>query len=615
MADEQPLYHPRQLFDGMLKNQYHQNADIYFEELAGKANVDKNMNALHVKQYNAAMEEVEAARKKLGKAKAGKGWTIAGMIIAFVAMIVCIVIGVLNSSIWWMILIGVALGILGGFFIFLLATSVKKAMAIAKQELAEKEAKAQKILGDCYADMANLNAMLDDNMAAEVMEKTTPIIDLDRSFSPERLCYLMERFGMNEETDPNTSVLGVVSGHIQGNPFILEKVFRHEVKDKVYEGSLTITWTTTHHDSKGNTYTETHTQTLHAETTHPAPFYWDETRLIYGSEAAPHLHFSRRPSGMSGKSDKDNEKFVRERVKELDKLEEKAVKAGRTFTKLGNDEFEAFFGADDRDNEVEYRLLFTALAQRNILDLIKKPEPYGDDWIMVKDGMLTSVASKHSQTFDYQMPIDYFKDYDFVAAKKRFVAYCDDYIRGLFFDLAPIISIPMYQIHKPRDYIYGGQYRANMTSFEHEALINRMDARLFRPDKADESLPLLLKEMNAKKIGDNDEVAVHVLSYKTTPRVDYVSKMGGDGRFHDVPVHWTQYDEVSCNRNVGLMDSKQSRPTFTNSSLENLKKYLNDAGIHFERGLFSFFLGDEKAHLSSSVANNIQGVFNKKTGE
>jgi hypothetical protein len=88
---------------------------------------------------------------------------------------------------------------------------------------------------------------------------------------------------------------------------------------------------------------------------------------------------------MSGKSDKDNDKFVASRVKDLDKLEEKAVKAGKTFTKLGNDEFEAFFGADDRDNEVEYRLLFTPLAILNEMDLIKNPAPFGDDFYMEED--------------------------------------------------------------------------------------------------------------------------------------------------------------------------------------------------------------------------------------
>ena len=88
----------------------------------------------------------------------------------------------------------------------------------------------------CYDDMAPLNCRYGWNIPLEVMEKTTPIIDLDPEFSPERLCYLMERFGMKEETDPDTSVLGVTSGHIQGNPFILERVLHHRLGEKTYHG-------------------------------------------------------------------------------------------------------------------------------------------------------------------------------------------------------------------------------------------------------------------------------------------------------------------------------------------------------------------------------------------
>ena len=610
MANEQPVYRPRELYERQLKNQYHKGAEDFFEELGAKAGINKALNEQHVKAYEAAKAELEAAKKKLGGAKAGKGWSIAGIVVSFLAAIVFLVIGILNGAFWGYIVFAVGL-ILGVLFIVLLVTKVKHALAAAKALVAEKEAKAKEALDVCYKDMAAVNDLLDDSMPGQVMEKTTPIIDLDPVFSPERLCYLMDRFGMGEETDPNTSVLGVLSGHISGNPFVLEKVFRHEVKDKTYEGTLTITWTTTHRDSKGNTYTQTHTQTLHAETVHPAPFYWKETRLIYGSEVAPHLHFTRSPSGMSGKSEKDLAKYIKDRVKELDKLEEAAVKKGKTFTKLGNDEFDALFGADDRDHEVEFRVMYTPLAQRNMLDLIKNPTPYGDDFVMIKDGMLTSVASGHSQNFDYFVDSSYFRHYDFAEAKANFVSYCDAFIKGLFFDLAPIISVPLYQIHEPHDYIYDGHYQTNMTSFEHEAMINRMSKHLFMPDGADPDLPLVLKQANARKISGADEVGVHSLSYHTTPRVDYVSKLGGDGRWHDVPVHWTQYDAVNCTRNVGLVDSKKSRPQFLHASLEPLANYLKDNGFHFERGLLSFFLG-EQAHLKSADADAFDKFFAKE---
>jgi len=574
MADEQPVYRPREMYERQLKAQYHQAADQFFESLTQEAGTDKGANAVHVKAYKAAQAATEEARKKVNKAKTAKGWTIFGIIIGFILLIIP-----------------------GILMLIFYKNKIKTALANAENELTKKLEDEKKALDVCHADMATLNDLFDDSMPCKVMEKATPIIDLDPTFTPERLAYMMSSFGMKEETDPDTSVLGVLSGHIQGNPFVLEKVFRHEVQDKTYEGELVITWTTTHTDSNGHTYTETHTETLHAESVHPAPSYWDETRLIYGSEVAPHLHFSRRPSGMSGKSEKEMEKFVKSRVKELDKLEEKAIKKGGKFTKLGNDEFEAFFGADDRDHEVEYRLMFTALAQRNMLDLIKNPQPFGDDFIMVKDGMLTSVCSRHSQNFDYYATGESFVGYDVTEMKSRFVSYCDKFVEGVFFDLAPILSVPLYQIHKPRDFIYEG-YRANLSSFEHEVLINKMDKRLFTPKDADESLPLLLKEMTAKKIGGSDEVTVKVRSYKTTPMVDYVPVLGGDGRTHSVPVHWIQYDEVSTCRNVGLFDSKQSRPAFQHASLKPLEKYLSE-NFHFERGLLSYYLG-EKGHINEA---------------
>ena len=611
MAMDQPLFKPKLYYDTMLKAQYHQAAWEYYSALAKKANTDTAANATHVKEYNLAMAEVAAAKKKLDGAKTGKGFATAGAIISFILAVLGIAIGAVNiETLWYLIIVGVALVGLGIFFIVFIKTKLNKKVAAAQALLEEKQKKAQELLDICEADMASLNALLDDSMPGQVLEKVTPIIDLDPVFSPERLCHLMDVFGMEEETDPDTSVLGVVSGHIQGNPFVLEHVFRHQLKDKTYHGELVITWTTTYRDSQGNVRTQTHTQTLHASAVHPAPSYWDETRLIFGSEVAPHLHFTRSPSGMSGKSEREQEKFVRARVKKLDAIEAKALSHGGNFTKLGNDEFEAYFGADDRDNEVEYRLLFSTLAQQNLTELIKSPEPYGDDFYMVKNGMLTSVASGHSQTFEYNQPAEYFRHYDFEAGRERFVNYCDAFIRGLFFDLAPIISAPLYQVTKPRDYLYGGQYRSNATSFEHEAMVNRLDHSLFYPKDADTSVPLILKEIGAKKVGKGDQVRILSRGYMTTPRVDLIPVLGGDGHWHDVPVHWTQYDEVQAENNIGMMDSHVNKPKWSHPALDALRKRLSE--YHFERGLLSFYLGP-KGNLSDGDMSSINSYFSTET--
>ena len=610
---EQILYEPRKLYAQQLERQFHENAGKFYDDLAKKAGTDIGLNEVHVKAYEAAEAEVNAAKSALSGAKTARTFAIVGIVIAFIAAVILVVIGILNiQSLWWLFLIAAVL-IFGGIFGAVLShKKLGQKVKDAKNALEEKQKKAEEALALCKADMASLNAILDDAMPQAILEKTTPIIDLDGQFRPERLCFLMERFGMPEEKDPNVSVQGVISGQIQGNPFVLEKVLEHDYHDKVYTGSLTYTYTTTSRDSKGNVVVHTHTDTLYAEVTHPAPFYDVETRLIFGSEVAPDLTFSRSPSGMSGKSEKEVDKFVKARAKALDKQEEASIKKGETFTKLGNDEFEAYFGADDRDNEVQYRLMFTALAQRNLLDLLKNPEPYGDDFYMVKEKMLTSVASGHSQNFDYQPDVSYFYDYGFKRGREKFVSYCDRFIRGIFFDLAPILSIPLYQLHKPKEYIYGRNYPCHVTSFEHEVLANRMDQADFRPEGADPSLPLVLKQMTAHAIGEADEVRIDALSYKTFPMVDYVSKMGRDGRFHSVPVHWTRYEEVHAQNNIAVLDSKKSRPAFAHDSLEPFRKYLNGRGYHFERGLVSFFLG-AKATLGQKEASDVASFFKNES--
>ena len=72
------------------------------------------------------------------------------------------------------------------------------------------------------------------------------------------------------------------------------------------------------------------------------------------------------------------------------------------YQRFGNDEFEVLFGGTNRNNELEYRLLFTPLAQKNLLSIIKNPIPYGDDFSFIKDKMINVIRSNHSQTFDYR---------------------------------------------------------------------------------------------------------------------------------------------------------------------------------------------------------------------
>ena len=597
------LYRPREIYESLLKRQFHDEAERWIDELTQKAKTDCDANRLHVKAYKEAKKVEEEAAKKAGNSKALGVVTILFPILFIVGGVILFFLGQ-----GWAYGVGAGLIVLAIVGFILRGTRVKKMIAERANILKKAQAESQKKLDVCYADMETLNASFDWNMPCHIMNKATSLLQIDPYFSAERLPFLKEAFGYEENSNYLQSVVQVTSGQINGNPFILEKVRGCEIRPKIYTGSLVITWTTTHTDSDGHVHVDHHTQTLVAEIERDAPFYDLTTRIIYGNEAAPHLTFSRYPSGAKGKSEKEIASMVKSKVKELDKQEKKALKdATNNFTKMGNDEFDALFGATDRNNEVEFRLLFTPLAQNNELDLIKKQEPYGDDFVMVKDKMITSVASKHSQNFDYSGRPSLFYGYDYEAVRRRFITYCDDYIRGLYFDLAPIMAIPLYQNHQPHAFIYKDQYPSYFPTHEHEVMANGLGQDLFRPDKADPSLPVILKSILGKRNGESDSVQIQGTSYQTIPHVEYVAKLGRDGHTHMVPVDWTEYIEVTKDSYIG-MSKVGSSQNEAYPKVQELQKEYGNGGAYYERGLASVFLGDKP---NPAFVEKLKGIAGK----
>lgn len=619
------LFKPVELYNNSLRKTYHNAAEQYFAKLAKDSNTDVNQNAMLVKAYNEACEKTKEASSQLAKLRSKKGGRITLSVFMFIFSGIMIFFGLYNliaGDLFGLdgtahvlvnagLIIGAAALITLGVFNIIWAKRkydplIKDASdLVAKLKAAEKEA-----LSKCYDSMKNLNNILDWNMPAIVMERCTPIIDLDPIFSVQRFKYLYDKFGINMDGGKDTSLVGVLTGNIQGNPFVLARFFDCDYRPKVYHGELTITWTTTYRDSKGNIHTVTHTQTLHATATHDAPFYGGVTKLIYGNDAAPNLSFTRSPSGGAHLKEKERERFVEKKMKEIHKKADKAITSGGTFTALGNDEFDVLFNALNRDNEVEYRLLFTPLAQRNEIDLLTT-SPFGDDFSFYKRKKVNVIISSHSQGFDYSANPEKFIHYDFKAAQDIFVNYCDSFIEHLYFDLAPIISIPQYQMHKTLDYIYDRPCVSNISPAEHEVIANGFDKACFIPDGADSSLPLLLKTKFLSKNEGFDNVNVHAYSYHTTPMVDYIPVRGGDGHIHNVPVHWTKYDRVDSDNIIQVKSTNASRHEYRSEYAQRIYDMLSGAkdGVRFERGLFGIFL---KRGYSKEDDEKISSIFDKK---
>lgn len=591
------LLEPCKLYATELKQAHHDRVEKYFDELTKKSQVDVAANKATCTRYYAKKAELEKANKSLGGKRILKVFCIVfAVIFGIIATIGPLVI--LNSS---AAIGGVLLGVgIAGFVgMLLLIFLVIRPKAKRLQELIKKiSEEMEKLLHEAYQQMECLNSLFDSEVSAKLFEETCPLLDLDRTFTKERYSCLMDKYGYRGVGDNHHSVLGVLSGSILGNPFCLVKEEKQYIEQHTYVGTLTIHWTTYRGGKNGGSVT--HTQTLRAEVVKPRPAYEDTLTLVYGNEAAPNLQFYREASNISSMSEKEIERYVRNHEKDLTKLSEKQMKKGGTYTPLGNSEFELFFGGLDRNNEVEYRLLFTPLGQKSMLDLMKSKEGYGDDFAFRKNKMINKVRSRHSQFFDFFVDESFFRDFDYEVCKNRFIEYNDAYFKSLYFDFAPLLAIPLYQQHKSHEYIYKDTIKSNLTEIEHEVMANRFNPKLFA--HKDTATRVVLKTQFVKDNHGSDVVKVIAYSFKEIPHTEIVMKLGGDGRMHGVPVNWFEYEPLEnsdvievCDLNVSILDYNKNKPSY-------------EAQRVFSRGLYSERLGKDQLNID---VNSLKEMMHK----
>ena len=309
---------------------------------------------------------------------------------------------------------------------------------------------------------------------------------------------------------------------------------------KVYHGTKIISWTETRRGSNGRLERVRRTQTLHASVTKPYPYYNYGTALSYGNQTSPDLNFSREATDVEDLTEKQVQKRVRKGQKKLAKLAENAVSDGGSFTEMANADFDVLFGAIDRNHEVQFRVMFSPLAQRNMTSLLRaKNIGYGDDFSFYKRGRFNRIVSEHAQRWTMNASPSNYYSYDVDIIRQNFIWFNNEYFKSVFFDLAPLLSIPTYQ-EKPLstfEPIQNNPY--NYTYYDYEMLANVIGANKFEhPASATASI---LKTDHMTTDGDTDVVMVTASSYAGESRVDFIPILGGDGRVHPVPVPWVEY--------------------------------------------------------------------------
>ena len=353
-------FDPYDFYKKDLKEQVNEKATKLIEDLTKKGNVDIDANISLSKEIKSLEKEIEEFNDKRTGHKVLRG--------VLIFLIIAGVISVLIGAYGWffkgegstlnilLFLIGIVVIIASILINFLV---INKKIKQYDKILNELKTKHQTKVNEAWKLLEGLRNGLNFKQFVDFVNSLETSIKLDYEVDYKKLMAIKNNYNIDWEFSKKESIVDVFTGSIAKNPFVRVLISREQIRDYVYEGHRVVTWTERVRGSDGKSHTVTRSQTLTATYTAPAPFYDTYSMIIYGNGAAPNLSFSRNPSGLEKDHDeKDVEKLVKKRSKEIEDLAEEAVKDGRNFTALTNNEFDALFYAIDRNNETEFRLLF-----------------------------------------------------------------------------------------------------------------------------------------------------------------------------------------------------------------------------------------------------------------
>lgn len=543
---------------------HRQNAQALFERHLEDSGLDADDNQRLAEAYDASAAEYKSLKdSKTCRVLLG---CLAGLLIAIgIALIAVFREGAAYPVVGVLLLIPSCIWLFG---------RIIPEFRDLKQRTLEKYEESEKLLLPPKEQLELLDRTFEPGEGLRLFEQTVPDFRFFDYCSAEHQA-LMERCDFSAAADRDSSVTDTLAGNYRGNPYLFTTVLHHTMCDRVYTGSETIYWQEEElqqvrkersiTDSDGSSRTETYyeweyvtvdkEETLKAKVTAPAPCYSRESSLAYGHHAAPDLCFSRRPKHIQKKSEERVRARVARKSHALRSKSEQAVLAGQQYVMMANEEFEVLFGASDRNNDHQFRVLFTPQAQKNMVALLKDSTLIGDEFFFRKAGRC-SIIPCDGRVFG-ESPRHY-HDYSVQEARKNYLNHQQEYFRSLFGIFSPLLAITGYQ--EPAPPMPGLDVAGHFASWEHEAAANHFPLPLLVTDDCRTEAVLKTKLIGTTEKADIVEVTAS--AYTAKNRVETFRMLGGDGSYHDVDVDWVEYiprTKVTAISIEALSDEAQER--------------------------------------------------------
>lgn len=518
------IYNPLKEFDSKFKSLHLENTKKHFEALTLRSGIDVEANRKTVKEYVSCNEQLTMLRKKLT-------W------IRVLRVLCCITL----------------------LLIPLVIIKLTPRIRGLRGDVVLAENKAAELLSEATRQMTPLCALFSERDALDIIEATVPMLSFAPCFSVEQEENMIINYDFCDHNNAEQSSLAVLAGHYNENPFVFEKRLTHKMGEAVYHGYKVIRWTESYRGSDGKRRTRTRTQTLHASVIKPKPIYTTEVLLSYCAQGGPDLSFTRDATHLDEKSEREIDRYVKRGEKKLKRLTDEAIKENRDFTSMSNADFEVLFDALDRTDEVQFRTLFTPLAQTNMVDLIRSKSGYGDDFHFIKEKRTNRIQTEHSRTRAITLSPDAYVSYSYDTAKESFIDKNAEYFKAVYFDFAPLWAIPLYQERPVHSLEPVPEYAQSYAYKECEALANAVPPKHVVHPRT--KTPAILKSSFVGTKDGADEVSVLAYSYDIEKRIDFIPVLGGDGRFHSVPVPWDDYLPLEESRHFLISTAERAMGT------------------------------------------------------
>ncbi|AUB31933.1 MAG1210 family protein [Spiroplasma floricola] len=590
---EQIIYNPAKEFQSY-QSEHQLNCEKEFERLLKIAKVDENLNITTVKTIEKQEKKLNSTKKVIGKYKALRVFLIIMCIVfVLVPVVAFYFLKDLDKFILYISITSSICAILFITFLLLIFLRINKLIKDFSKMAEKIQSEINELTQKAWEQMRPLNNLFYSRLSKNLIESTLGSVKFDNYLHNNKFNFL-KSIGL-KDFERDKSIVDLSSGELAKNPFVVVKTRIHEMRKKEYTGSLLITWTESYTDSDGNSKTRTRSETLFASVVKPMPFYYKKSSIFYYSEHCPNLSFDRNPS----KSRKDlSDKEFQKELNQLDKKAEKAIKNNQKLNLMNNKEFELYFDCFERSNEIEFRMMFSALAQKQLIDLIKAPYfDSSNNFRLKKVSNLSILFNNYIDNLSLERDVEQYKHFSFEKIRNNFMALNMGSFNNFFLAFSPLLAIPIYQEKWETKISAGNPQEQSLSNWEYEAIANKYYKKAL--GHGNSVTPSILKTSFVKKEGNNEYVNVIAEGYSITPRVDYVLVSGGDGGIHSVPVPWDEYNKVIKESNIVISTLNDDKTSVnSNKIIDSLNEFTSKLSIDTEgmvktNNILATILGEE----------------------